>query len=102
VDTAAPAAGLEAVQAPVPGAPRSAAFAFAAQDVSPVDFACRLSVAAPPPPGASLFGIGLWLPCSSPQVHPLLVEQECVYRNACKDHFEMQQRLRIALCRSTG
>ena len=68
VDTVAPRAALTAAAAPVPGASRSAAFAFSAQDTSPVSLFCRLSVAGPQPAGAAALNAGRWTICTSPQV----------------------------------
>ncbi|BDA48509.1 probable serine protease/ABC transporter B family protein tagA at N-terminal half [Coccomyxa sp. Obi] len=72
VDTAAPRAVLTAASAPVPGATRSAAFAFSAQDASPVSFSCRLSVAGPQPAGAAALNAGLWRSCINPQAYTSL------------------------------
>lgn len=78
VDTIAPVASITAASAPVPGAKRSAAFAFTAQDASPVDFSCRLHAAPREQPlGAAVLNIGLWLPCTSAQVQHAMCHHLC-------------------------
>jgi hypothetical protein len=73
IDTSAPESNIMAALAPVPGAPRSALFAFAAADAAPVAFSCRLSGTAwqaAPLPAAFAAVLGAWLPCQSPQARP--------------------------------
>lgn len=71
VDTRAPVTSITGALAPVPGAPRSALFAFAANDTAPAAFACCLNGSAwqtAPLPAALNATLGAWLPCMSPQV----------------------------------
>lgn len=70
VDTVGPVTNVTGALAPVPGAPRSAVFAFSANDSAAVAFVCRLDGSAwqtVPLPAAFAATLGAWLPCQSPQ-----------------------------------
>ena len=82
VDTRAPVSSITGALAPVPGAPRSAVFAFTADDSAPVAFSCCLDGSAwqtAPLPVAFGATLGAWLPCLSPQVPTECVTHALAY-----------------------